>query len=194
MNVRIFWVRAMKCMCAQTRPRFILSSEGVFGGMEFEPMLTPREKSPLPENVPWGGSNPWHCGQRAQALPTELFRPLIHMLLIWSKISLLFKAKSDKNVVFDTNPAIFPLFVQHGLGEGCTGTSAMCITNRHVSDGSVHTVSFSEVWVLGIDVGQLYGHQILYLSTITRTSESLRWLETAFRDIRKIDVYKFILM
>ena len=58
MNVRIFWVRAMKCMCAQTRPRFILSSEGVFGGMEFEPMLTPREKSPLPEHVPRGGSNP----------------------------------------------------------------------------------------------------------------------------------------
>ena len=75
MNVRIFWVRAMKCMCAQTRPRFILSSEGVLGGMEFEPMLTPRKKSPLPENVPRGGSNPWHCGQRAQALPTELFRP-----------------------------------------------------------------------------------------------------------------------
>ena len=42
----------MKCMCAQTRPRFILSSEGVFGGMEFEPMLTPREKSPLPEKSP----------------------------------------------------------------------------------------------------------------------------------------------
>ena len=75
MNVRIFWVRAMKCMCAQTRPRFILSSEGVFGGMEFEPMLTPREKFPPPENVPRGGSNPWHCGQRAQALPTVLFRP-----------------------------------------------------------------------------------------------------------------------
>ena len=65
----------MKCMYAQTRPRFILSSEGVLGGMEFEPMLTPREKSPLPENVPRGGSNPRHCGQRAQALPTELFRP-----------------------------------------------------------------------------------------------------------------------
>ena len=43
--------------------------------MEFEPMLTPREKSPLPENVPRGGSNPRHRGQRAQALPTELFRP-----------------------------------------------------------------------------------------------------------------------
>ena len=52
----------MKCMRAQTRPRFILSSEGVFGGMEFEPMLTPREKSPLPENVPRGGSNPRCCG------------------------------------------------------------------------------------------------------------------------------------
>ena len=37
-------------MCAQTRPRFILSSERVFWGIEFEPMLTPREKSPLPEN------------------------------------------------------------------------------------------------------------------------------------------------
>ena len=75
MNVRIFWVRAMKCMCAQTRPRFILSSERVRGGMEFEPMLTPREKSPLAENVPRGGSNPRRCGQQAQALPTELFRP-----------------------------------------------------------------------------------------------------------------------
>ena len=75
MNVRIFWVSAMKCMCAQTRPRFIFLSERVFGGMEFEPMLTPKEKSPLPENVPRGGSNLRRCGQRAQELPTELFRP-----------------------------------------------------------------------------------------------------------------------
>ena len=72
----------MKCMCAQTRPRFILSSEGVLGGMEFEPMLTPREKSPLPESVPRGGSNPRHCGQRAQALPTELFRPQALIIII----------------------------------------------------------------------------------------------------------------
>ena len=43
--------------------------------MEFEPMLTPREKSPLPENVPRGGSNPRHRGQRAHALPTELLWP-----------------------------------------------------------------------------------------------------------------------
>ena len=39
-------------MYAQTRPRFILSSEGVFGGMEFEPMLAPREKSPVPKMSP----------------------------------------------------------------------------------------------------------------------------------------------
>ena len=68
-------------VCAQTRPWFILSSERVFGGMEFEPMLTPREKSPLPENVPRGGSNPRRCGQPAQALPTELFRPPTWVLI-----------------------------------------------------------------------------------------------------------------
>ena len=45
--------------------------------MEFEAMLTPREKSPLLENVPRGGSNPRHRGQRAHALPTELFRPRV---------------------------------------------------------------------------------------------------------------------
>ena len=65
----------MKCMCAQTRPRFILSSERVLGEMEFEPMLTPREKSPLPEKFPRGGSNPRHCGQRAQILPTSYSGP-----------------------------------------------------------------------------------------------------------------------
>ena len=32
-------------------------------------------KIPSAENVPRGGSNPRRCGQRVQALPTELFRP-----------------------------------------------------------------------------------------------------------------------
>ena len=53
----------------------ILSSKRVFGGMEFESMLTPREKSPPPENVPRGGSNPRCCGQRAQALPSSYSGP-----------------------------------------------------------------------------------------------------------------------
>ena len=39
MNVGIFWVRAMKCMCAQSRPRFILSSERVFGEWSLNPCL-----------------------------------------------------------------------------------------------------------------------------------------------------------
>ena len=42
------WFHAIECMCAQTRPD-ILSSESLFRGMESEPMLTPRKKSPLPE-------------------------------------------------------------------------------------------------------------------------------------------------
>ena len=75
MNVRIFWVRAMKCMYAQTRPRFILSSEGVFWGNGVWTHVNSKGKIPSTENVPRGGSNPRHCGQRAQALPTELFRP-----------------------------------------------------------------------------------------------------------------------
>ena len=63
-------------MCAQTGPQFILSSERVLGGMEFELMLTPREKSPLPENLPRGGSNPQRCGQRAQTLPMSYSGPM----------------------------------------------------------------------------------------------------------------------
>ena len=48
MNVRIFWVSAMECMCVQTRPWFILSSERVLGN-GVKPMLAPREKFPLPD-------------------------------------------------------------------------------------------------------------------------------------------------
>ena len=47
MNYRVFWVLTMQYICAQTRPRFILSFK-CFGGMESESMWTPRENSPLP--------------------------------------------------------------------------------------------------------------------------------------------------
>ena len=56
-------------------------------------MLTPREKSPLPENVPRGGSNPRRCGQRAEALPTELFRK---DLMRESCKTLSFSSRSEK--------------------------------------------------------------------------------------------------
>ena len=53
-------------MRAQTRPRFILSSES-FWGMESEPMLTPREKSTLPEaQRRVEPTTLHHTGQRAQ--------------------------------------------------------------------------------------------------------------------------------
>ena len=45
-------------------------------------MLTPREKSSLPENVPRGGSNPRRCGQRAQTLPTSYSGPSVAVLLL----------------------------------------------------------------------------------------------------------------
>ena len=54
---------------------FFFLGGGGGGGMEFEPMLSPREKSPLPENFPRGGSNPRRCGQRAQTLPTSYSGP-----------------------------------------------------------------------------------------------------------------------
>ena len=51
--------------------------------MEFEPMLTPREKSPLPENVPRGGSNPRHFGSEPKHYQLSYSGPArrpIHLL------------------------------------------------------------------------------------------------------------------
>ena len=61
--------------CVHRLDLSLYSHSTVLGGMEFEPMLTPREKSPLPENFPRGGSNPRRCGQRAQTLPTSYSGP-----------------------------------------------------------------------------------------------------------------------
>ena len=79
----------MKCVCAQTRPRFILSSERVLGGMEFEPMLTPREKSPLPENSP-EEDRTRDAALRRTASPNttnELFRPPVDYQLPYPPLS-----------------------------------------------------------------------------------------------------------
>ena len=66
----------MECMCAQTRPQFILSSERVLG-MESEPMLTPREKSPHWKNSPQRRiepSTPHQVGQQAQHTTNKPFQ------------------------------------------------------------------------------------------------------------------------
>ena len=53
--------------------------------MESEPMLIPREKSPLPKKILLrGGSNPGRCikqDSKPNILPTELFGPLVQMIL-----------------------------------------------------------------------------------------------------------------
>ena len=56
-----------------------------FWGMEFEPMLTPRENPLYRTMSPEEGSNPRCCGQRAQALPTELFRPPVVLMIMMVK-------------------------------------------------------------------------------------------------------------
>ena len=59
---------------------------GVGVGMESEPMLIPREKSPLPENSPQRKIEPTtlhYAGQQAQHNTNELFRPLHQRLKYW---------------------------------------------------------------------------------------------------------------
>ena len=68
----------MKCMCAQTRRRFILSSERVFGGMEFEPMLTPRKKNPLYRKIsPEEDRTRDAVDNEPKHLPTSFSGPLV---------------------------------------------------------------------------------------------------------------------
>ena len=69
----------MECMCAQTRPRFILLSEKVLGNG----VSTSSEKSPLPGAQ--RRSSPRHCitkNSKPSTLPTELFRPLV-VVCVW---------------------------------------------------------------------------------------------------------------
>ena len=52
-----------------------------FGGMESEPMLTPRGKSPLPEKIRLRKIEPTtlhQTGQRAQHTTNGLFRPKLY--------------------------------------------------------------------------------------------------------------------
>ena len=68
MNVRIFWVCAMECMCAQTRPQFILSSKRVFRN-EVRTSVNSKRKIPSTEDSDSGED--WthglqNAGQRAQ--------------------------------------------------------------------------------------------------------------------------------
>ena len=75
-NVRILRVCVMECMCAQTTPWFILSSDRVWGRMESEPILTPREKSPLPENFSLEEDRTQNAASSGAVSPTH-YQPAI---------------------------------------------------------------------------------------------------------------------
>ena len=71
----MFCVRAMECLCAQTRPQFILSSKRVLGN-GVRSQANSKEKSPL-----WEAerkvelSKLHHAGQKPSTPQTELFLP-----------------------------------------------------------------------------------------------------------------------
>ena len=141
----------MKCMCAQTRPRFILSSERVFWGMEFEPKLTPREKSPLPENFPRGGSNPRCCGQRAQTLPTSYSGPRKRQF----DFHPLFTIRNALNLcIYETEFSHFLPGV--GLGVKVFTTATRTFRVKHSSAGIAQLV------VLGLAVHSVAGSILLW--------------------------------
>ena len=76
MNIRIFWVCAMKCMWAQTRPWFMFSSERVLGNWSQNPCYLLGKNFVYRKNSPQRSIKPTtlHQGrQRAQHTTNELF-------------------------------------------------------------------------------------------------------------------------
>ena len=84
-----------------------------FGGMESEPMLIPREKSPLPEKISPQQDRTCDAasaGQRAQHTTYELFRPPLLIFNTYGVITSL--AKSIKKVLVAFFSGLIELFVQ----------------------------------------------------------------------------------
>ena len=77
MNVRIFWVRAMKCMRAQTRPRFILSSERVFLGNGVWTHVNSKGKIPSMGKCPQRRIEPAMLWTASPNTTNELFWPQV---------------------------------------------------------------------------------------------------------------------
>ena len=74
MNIRIFWVHVMECMCAQARPQLILSSKRVLGGMGWT-HVNSKEKIPSTRGSDWVRGGCIMQDSEPNTLPTELFRP-----------------------------------------------------------------------------------------------------------------------
>ena len=76
MNVRIFWVCVMECMCAQTGPQFILLIWKSFGEWS-QNHVNSKGKIPLTRRL-WGGLNLQRCAMQdsePNTLSNELFCP-----------------------------------------------------------------------------------------------------------------------
>ena len=110
----------MECMCVQTRPRFILSSERVLGEWRQKHIITPREKFPLPQRE----VEPTTSGQRAQhtsyiayssqGQPVYLhivYCPSVCLAIVYCpSISLLFTVRPSRYCLFYC-PSISLLFI-----------------------------------------------------------------------------------
>ena len=96
MNVRIFWVHVMECICAQTRPQFIRIRKS-FGGIESEPKIPSTGKnSPQRRIKPM---TPHQVGQWAQHI-TELFRSLVILCYAWVQVNQLCGSFRHRNTLF----------------------------------------------------------------------------------------------
>lgn len=67
---------------------------------------------------------------------------------------------------------LFTMSVQHVSGERGVGETAVRVPSRVIRHGAVDSVGLSKVWVLGVDVGQLYGNQVLYLHNVVKAQQS----------------------
>ena len=78
-DVRIFGVRAMGCMCAQTRLQFTLPSKNFFGEWSQKTHVNSKGKNALyRKKIPQRRIEPktlHQAGQGAQHITNELFRP-----------------------------------------------------------------------------------------------------------------------
>ena len=104
-----------------------------FGGMESEPMLTPRGKSPLPEKIlPRGGLNPRHCikqDSEPSTLSTSYPGPIFHCITLLSASD-----GTSLNVGCLTSQQHANVF----QGQICSGNCMSCLTEIEVANPTFH--------------------------------------------------------
>ena len=127
-------------------------------------MLTPREKSPLPENVPRGVSNPRHFGSEPKHYQLSYSGPRIaHLNAI---ILLLYLIQLKYTDTRPTSPSTDP--VTQGAWLGSYRSPALKLTNRTARKSTqVYGSAFIQrtLWPI-----QQLADQLLYLSIFSPVS------------------------